>query len=74
MNFKVGNIIAFKEDIKSHIGARLILKAHIPVEIIKMNNHAIAVRLPNGKLHNVRLIEDRMYFATEMGKILYGVS
>jgi hypothetical protein len=70
--FRVNDIVCFKDDLKTHIGAKLILAAHTPVKIAKMNAHAIAILLPNGKLHSVRCIPERMYFGTEMGKILYG--
>lgn len=72
MKIKPGILIAFKKDIKTHIGRNIIVPAHKPVKVTKVNDHHIFFLKPNGKEHYVRYDENKFYIATEMGKILYG--
>jgi len=71
MKLKPGMMISFKKDIKAHIGRAIIVPAHKPVKVTKVNDHHIFFLKPNGEEHYVRYSEDKFYIATEMGRILY---
>lgn len=68
---KVGDWICFTKDLTEHVGADIIIKADIPVLITKINKHTVWFRTPNNRIRHVRYIPERMYFATDIGKVLY---
>ena len=72
MVLKPGMIISFKKSILAFGGLSLVIKAHQPVKITKVNKAHIYFIRPDGKETYVRNIKGRQYLATKMGKILYG--
>ena len=76
MRYKHGDVICFKKDIKAgvekHVKDRgqVRIPAHTPCTVWRSSNSEIVVSY-NQKLIALRYIKERMYPATEMGKVLF---
>jgi hypothetical protein len=68
---KKGDIVVFKKDLLSNWDRDIILKAGIAVKVVNISTKKMTVELPNGTTKDLRYIPDRMYLATEVGKVLY---
>ena len=71
MSIKQGDIVVFKKDLTGLYGRDIILKAGIPVKVSNISSKKMSVELPDGSIKELRNIPDRMFLATEAGKILY---
>jgi hypothetical protein len=73
MIFKVGDIVMFKKDVTTEPsdGRKTKIPKFTPCIIEKINKHHVWVKY-NKKVIWLRLIEKRMFPATEAGIVLFG--